>query len=101
VRRFKHPVQIAALPTIHLCLVVYLGVLNNAWDWMLLALIDFPLVILSMLGKRLGDWWAWGMISPLGLAIFGTLWWLCVGIVLSRAFDWIASKIKADLAKPL
>jgi hypothetical protein len=95
VRRFKHPVRIAALPTIHPCLVVYLVVSNNAWDWMLLALIDFPLVILSMLGKRLGDWWAWGLISPWGLAVFGTLWWLGVGILLSRTFDWIVRKMKA------
>ena len=100
-RRFKHPVRIAVLPATHLCLVAYIATLHDAWDWILLVLIDFPLAYLAMLGKYLGNWWTWGLIGPWGLAVFGTLWWLCVGIALSRAFDWIAGKIKADLTEPL
>jgi hypothetical protein len=80
-RHSKRAILIATLPTVHLCLCVLLELLGgDSWNWMLIMLLDFPLLYLQ---KYLGDPWHLVLVTPLPLSIFGTIWWLCVGIALS------------------
>ena len=84
-RHFKRAILIAVLPTVHLCLCAYAAVSNDVWNWMLLGLIDIPLVLLQMYVVNRNSL---GLASPLGLTIFGTMWWLCNGVALSFMIEW-------------
>lgn len=70
---------------------------GDTWDWILLALIDFPVAdLLKYVGDRYGVW----LVAPLGLTVFGTLCWLCVGIALTYIFERLkrSRSSKADTA---
>jgi hypothetical protein len=78
-------IRIAALPTMHLCLSAWAAASHDAWNWILLAGLDLPLVyIQSYFMNRFNL----GLVSPCGLTIFGTLWWLSIGVALSYFFEW-------------
>ena len=84
-RLLKRVIWIAVLPTTHLILCAYAAVSGDTWDWILLSLIDFPLAYLQKyVGDRCGFW----LLAPLRLTVFGTVWWLCIGIVLTYSFEW-------------
>lgn len=83
-RPLKRVIWIAVLPTTHLILCACAAVSGDAWDWILLGLIDFPVAdLLKHVGDRSGFW----LLAPLRLTVFGTLWWLCVGIALTYIFE--------------
>jgi hypothetical protein len=66
-----------------------MAVSRDVWNWIFLSLIDFPLVYVEMfVHKHIWDRFEYVLISPWGLTIFGTIWWLCVGVVLSFIFAW-------------
>jgi hypothetical protein len=84
-RHSKRAILIATLPTVHLCLCVLLELLGgDSWSWMLIMLLDFPLLYLQ---KYVGDPCHFVLVTPLPLSIFGTIWWLCVGIALSLIIE--------------
>jgi hypothetical protein len=85
-RHPKRAIWIAVLPTTHLCLCGYVAVTGDVWKWMELSLLDFPLVYVQ---KYVGDRYGLFLISPWNLTIFGTVWWLCVGVALSFIFEWL------------
>jgi hypothetical protein len=88
-RNFKRAILIAVLPTVHLCLCAYVAVSEDVWNWILLTLIDFPLPYVEMfVHKYIWARFHYVLISPWGLTIFGTLWWLCVGLALSYIVGW-------------
>lgn len=94
-RHLTRSVLIATLPTVHLFLCAYVAVSHDVWKWILLSLIDFPLVYSEMyVHKHIWYRFEYVLISPWGLTIFGTTWWLCVGIALSYIFPWFVRIFK-------
>jgi hypothetical protein len=70
------------MPTFHLCLcaftVVFLG--QDNWDWIFVATLDIPLLLLMACFKL--------PIDRVILTIAGTIWWLCIGVALSFMIEW-------------
>lgn len=85
-RHFKRAILIGVLPTVHLCVCAYVAVSDDIWNWMSLSLIDFPLLFLQ---KYVGDPCNFVVLGPLRLTIFGTVWWLCIGVALSSIIEWL------------
>jgi hypothetical protein len=97
-RHFKRAILIAVLPTVHLCLCAYVAVSHDVWNWILLSLIDFPLLYLQ---KYVGDPFNFAVLGPLRLTVFGTVWWLCIGVALSYIVAWCERKIMMALDEKL
>jgi hypothetical protein len=94
-RRYKRVVQISVLPTIHLGLCALVALLApNSWWWFWISALDLPATL--VLGY-LNSLWHFTDKSLLvfvsSLTIFGTLWWLCIGVALSYFFEWFVRKI--------
>jgi hypothetical protein len=89
----RHPkrlIWIAALPTVHLLLCAYVAVSGDIWKWILLSIVvDLPLLFVQ---KYVGDRCGFLLIGPWRLTIFGTAWWLCIGVGLSYIFERFSRK---------
>jgi hypothetical protein len=90
-RLLKRVIWIAVLPTTHLILCACAAVSGDVWQWILLSLVDFPLLYLQ---KYVGDRCGILLLTPLRLTVFGTVWWLCVGIALKYIFEWLKRRRK-------
>lgn len=86
-KRTKRILQIASLPAIHLCLcaatVLFLG--QDSWDWIFVTLVDVP--VLALMGRFTPP-----PYESMTITIFGTIWWLCIGIAISLISDWLGRK---------
>ena len=89
-RDSKHICRFAVLPAIHLCLCAYVAATGDVWKWILLSLVDFPILYLQ---KYAGDPLKIALINPIGVATLGALWWLCIGVALLQGFDWLVRKL--------
>jgi hypothetical protein len=89
----RHPkrlIWIAVLPTTHLLLCALAALLPDVyWNWMWIILLDFPFTYALVKAEKLYNV---VLISPLGLTILGTAWWLCIGIALSYIFERVTRK---------
>lgn len=89
-KRSKRILQIAILPTVHLCLcaltILFLG--QDSWDWIFLTLVDVP--VLAFIG-----WFTPPPYDSMTITIFGTIWWLCIGLAISFISEWLGRRKKA------
>lgn len=83
-------IRIAALPTMHLCLcaVTYCSFGDDGWRWMVVMVLDLPLLLLMHLFKDPPD-------TVMSVTILGTIWWLCIGIALFSMLEWFSKRRKA------
>lgn len=85
--------RIAILPATHLLLcaltILFLG--QEGWDWMFVGLLDLPVILLSVLFTN-----EYGSTT---VVLFGTVQWLCIGIVWDRMSESSARKRKLTDAK--
>jgi hypothetical protein len=64
---------------------------EGSWGGFLIFLVDFPGSILPLLlSNALGI----GNLHP--LLVFGTVWWFCIGILISKAFTFFSAKVEKD-----
>jgi hypothetical protein len=92
--RVKRIIQIASLPTIHLCLcvitILFLG--QDVWDWMFVTLMDIPVLVLM-------GWFKPPPYDSMTITISGTVWWLCIGIGISFISESLGRGKKAGPTK--
>lgn len=96
VRYFKRFGLPALLPIAHLCACGLAAAIPDVfWNWFWIMLLDLPCTyVLDKAGKLLHT----RLISAWGLTVFGTLWWLCIGFVLSAAYERFARRFKTGAA---
>ena len=85
-RLLKRIIWIAVLPTTHLILCAVVAASGDVWQWILLSLVDLPVAYLLV---YVGDRYGFVLLTPWGLTICGTFWWLCVGVALRYMFEWL------------
>ena len=94
-RPIQRVLRIAMLPAGHALLCFIAGRLAGHDDyntnWMVVILVDLPFIYIWKLFSlpRLGPW---------SLIIFGTVWWLCVGIALTFIFEWFGRRRRSPNA---
>ena len=87
-------IRIAFLPTMHLCLCALAAFPDGFGNWngMLIFLLDLPLTFIR-------EWLNLPLFTTVSLTVYGTLWWLFIGVVLSSLYDWFESKRTAKGAE--